>query len=153
MKHCPYYESVLCAQTPRAPPLPVAAMLSPILWQLNTPDRFDMYSAGVMLLQARPPSVRVPLLQSETAPRCCCPHVNMSTCLTRMSTWARLFAGQALVCPAQPAACLLIAYVVILCSCISSRACRACVEQGSCGKIRCAFVCTSESQGAHGLLG
>ncbi len=28
-------------------------MLSPILWQLNTPDRFDMYSAGVMLLQVR----------------------------------------------------------------------------------------------------
>lgn len=40
-----------CAQTPRAPPAPVAAMLSPILWQLNTPDRFDMYSVGVMLLQ------------------------------------------------------------------------------------------------------
>ena len=38
-------------QTPRAPPPPVAAMLSPILWQLNTPDRFDMYSVGVMLLQ------------------------------------------------------------------------------------------------------
>ncbi len=45
---------LLCAcpaQTPRAPPPPVAAMLSPILWQLNCPDRFDMYSAGVLLLQ------------------------------------------------------------------------------------------------------
>jgi hypothetical protein len=40
-------------QTPRAPPPPVAAMLSPMLWQLNCPDRFDMYSAGVLLLQAR----------------------------------------------------------------------------------------------------
>ncbi len=75
MKHCSYKESVLCVQTPRAPPLPVAAMLSPILWQLNTPDRFDMYSAGVMLLQARLPSVHFPLLQSEAAPRCCCSHV------------------------------------------------------------------------------
>ena len=46
--------SPCCAhtQTPRAPPPPVAAMLSPILWQLNCPDRFDMYSAGVLLLQA-----------------------------------------------------------------------------------------------------
>lgn len=48
----------LCAQTPRAPPIPVAAALSPILWQLNNPDRFDMYSAGVMLLQAAMPALR-----------------------------------------------------------------------------------------------
>lgn len=26
-----------------APPAPVAALLSPVLWQLNGPDRFDMY--------------------------------------------------------------------------------------------------------------
>ena len=43
--------SCVLGQTPRAPPPPVAAMLSPILWQLNCPDRFDMYSAGVLLLQ------------------------------------------------------------------------------------------------------
>ena len=48
----------VCAQTPRAPPIPVAATLSPILWQLNNPDRFDMYSAGVMLLQACMPALR-----------------------------------------------------------------------------------------------
>ena len=45
-------------QTPRAPPPPVAAMLSPILWQLNNPDRFDMYSVGVLLLQAAMPALR-----------------------------------------------------------------------------------------------
>ena len=45
-------------QTPRAPPPPVAAMLSPILWQLNNPDRFDMYSVGVLLLQATMPALR-----------------------------------------------------------------------------------------------
>lgn len=64
------------------------------------------------------------------------PHVNL----------ARLFAGPALVCPTQPSACLLSACVARLRSCISSRACRACVKQGSCGEGRCAFVCTDESQ-------
>ncbi len=48
----------MTAQTPRAPPIPVAAALSPILWQLNNPDRFDMYSTGVMLLQAAMPALR-----------------------------------------------------------------------------------------------
>ncbi len=33
-------------------------MLSPILWQLNNPDRFDMYSVGVLLLQAAMPALR-----------------------------------------------------------------------------------------------
>jgi len=36
----------------------VAAALSPILWQLNNPDRFDMYSVGVLLLQAAMPALR-----------------------------------------------------------------------------------------------
>ena len=35
----------------RAPPLPLAALLSPVLWRLNNPDRFDMYSVGVILMQ------------------------------------------------------------------------------------------------------
>lgn len=30
-----------------APPAPVAALLSPVLWRLNTPDRFDMYRCVV----------------------------------------------------------------------------------------------------------
>lgn len=33
-------------------------MLSPILWQLNNPDRFDMYSVGVLLLQMAMPALR-----------------------------------------------------------------------------------------------
>ena len=36
----------MSTQTPEAPPTPVALALSPILWQLNAPDRFDSYSAG-----------------------------------------------------------------------------------------------------------
>ncbi len=35
----------------RAPPKPVAALLSPVLWRLNTPDRFDMYSIGILFMQ------------------------------------------------------------------------------------------------------
>ena len=33
-------------------------MLSPMLWQLNNPDRFDMYSVGVLLLQTAMPALR-----------------------------------------------------------------------------------------------
>ena len=29
----------------------MAALLSPVLWRLNTPDRFDMYSVGILFMQ------------------------------------------------------------------------------------------------------
>ncbi|KAJ6365819.1 hypothetical protein OIU76_030572 [Salix suchowensis] len=45
-------------ETPSPPPEPVAALLSPILWQLNSPDLFDSYSAGIVLLQMAIPSLR-----------------------------------------------------------------------------------------------
>lgn len=32
----------MSTQTPRPPPAPVAAFLSPVLWRMETPDRFDM---------------------------------------------------------------------------------------------------------------
>lgn len=41
----------MSTQTPRPPPAPVAAFLSPVLWVMERPDRFDMYSCGVTLLQ------------------------------------------------------------------------------------------------------
>ena len=44
----------MSTQTPEAPATPVALALSPALWQLNVPDRFDSYSAGVTLLQMSP---------------------------------------------------------------------------------------------------
>lgn len=50
--------TISCMQTPRAPPLPVAAFLSPILWRLNNPDKFDMYSVGVLFLQMVFPNLR-----------------------------------------------------------------------------------------------
>lgn len=51
-------EYIMSRQTPEAPVLPVALALSPVLWQLNLPDRFDMYSTGVMLLQLCLPNLR-----------------------------------------------------------------------------------------------
>uniref|UniRef100_A0A0C9S7J7 TSA: Wollemia nobilis Ref_Wollemi_Transcript_8305_1759 transcribed RNA sequence n=1 Tax=Wollemia nobilis TaxID=56998 RepID=A0A0C9S7J7_9CONI len=49
--YCPPELYVLPEETPKPPPEPIAAILSPILWQLNSPDLFDMYSAGVIFLQ------------------------------------------------------------------------------------------------------
>ncbi|KAL9389463.1 hypothetical protein Peur_018068 [Populus x canadensis] len=33
---------IMSTQTPSAPSAPVATALSPVLWQMNLPDRFDM---------------------------------------------------------------------------------------------------------------
>eukprot|EP00270_Netrium_digitus_P006939 TRINITY_DN2001_c0_g1_i3.p1 TRINITY_DN2001_c0_g1~~TRINITY_DN2001_c0_g1_i3.p1 ORF type:complete len:615 (+),score=150.37 TRINITY_DN2001_c0_g1_i3:235-2079(+) len=49
---------IMSTQTPSAPPPPVAAALSPVLWQMNLPDRFDIYSAGLIFLQMAFPSMR-----------------------------------------------------------------------------------------------
>lgn len=49
--YCPPELYVLPEETPLPPPAPVAAILSPLLWQLNSPDLFDMYSIGVIFLQ------------------------------------------------------------------------------------------------------
>ncbi|CAN7113362.1 unnamed protein product [Brassica rapa subsp. narinosa] len=56
--YCPPELYVLPEETPSPPPEPIAALLSPILWQLNSPDLFDMYSAGIVLLQMAVPSIR-----------------------------------------------------------------------------------------------
>ncbi|KAJ6324521.1 hypothetical protein OIU76_011755 [Salix suchowensis] len=39
---------IMSTQTPSAPSAPVATALSPVLWQMNLPDRFDIYSAGLI---------------------------------------------------------------------------------------------------------
>ncbi|XP_074585511.1 LOW QUALITY PROTEIN: serine/threonine-protein kinase STN7, chloroplastic [Curcuma longa] len=49
---------IMSTQTPSAPSAPVAAALSPVLWQLNLPDRFDIYSLGLIFLQMAFPSLR-----------------------------------------------------------------------------------------------
>ncbi|KAJ8753890.1 hypothetical protein K2173_000144 [Erythroxylum novogranatense] len=58
--YCPPELFVLPEETPGPPSEPIAALLSPILWQLNSPDLFDMYSAGIVLLQMAIPSLRYP---------------------------------------------------------------------------------------------
>ncbi|KAI3994147.1 hypothetical protein MKX01_012404 [Papaver californicum] len=55
---CPPELYVLPEETPKPPPEPIAALLSPIIWQLNSPDLFDMYSAGITLMQMAIPSLR-----------------------------------------------------------------------------------------------
>jgi serine/threonine protein kinase len=49
---------IMSTQTPVAPPVPVALLLSPALWQLNLPDRFDLYAVGLVLLQMALPPLR-----------------------------------------------------------------------------------------------
>ncbi|KAF8719458.1 hypothetical protein HU200_024178 [Digitaria exilis] len=56
--YCPPELYVLPEETPVPPPAPIAAILSPILWQLNNPDLFDMYSAGIVLMQMAIPTLR-----------------------------------------------------------------------------------------------
>ncbi|KAM7264861.1 hypothetical protein ACFE04_002544 [Oxalis oulophora] len=58
--YCPPELYVLPEETPSPPPEPIAALLSPIVWQLNSPDLFDMYSAGIVLLQMAVPTLRSP---------------------------------------------------------------------------------------------
>ncbi|KAL4021473.1 serine/threonine-protein kinase STN8 [Cucumis melo var. makuwa] len=56
--YCPPELYVMPEETPSPPPAPIAALLSPILWQLNNPDLFDMYSAGIVLMQMAVPNLR-----------------------------------------------------------------------------------------------
>ncbi|VVA94538.1 unnamed protein product [Arabis nemorensis] len=49
---------IMSTQTPSAPSAPVAAALSPVLWQMNLPDRFDIYSIGLIFLQMVFPNLR-----------------------------------------------------------------------------------------------
>lgn len=56
--YCPPELYVMPEETPEPPPEPIAAILSPVIWQLNSPDLFDMYSAGIILMQMAVPTLR-----------------------------------------------------------------------------------------------
>ncbi|GLT75549.1 hypothetical protein SLA2020_472660 [Shorea laevis] len=56
--YCPPELYVLPEETPSPPPEPIAALFSPILWQLNSPDLFDTYSTGIVLMQMAIPTLR-----------------------------------------------------------------------------------------------
>ncbi|KAI5074830.1 hypothetical protein GOP47_0010791 [Adiantum capillus-veneris] len=49
---------VMPTSTPSLPPDPLCSLVSPLLWHLNTPDRFDLYSAGLILMQLSMKSLR-----------------------------------------------------------------------------------------------
>eukprot|EP01026_Neomeris_dumetosa_P011371 TRINITY_DN1408_c1_g2_i3.p1 TRINITY_DN1408_c1_g2~~TRINITY_DN1408_c1_g2_i3.p1 ORF type:complete len:362 (+),score=48.19 TRINITY_DN1408_c1_g2_i3:244-1329(+) len=57
-RYAPPQNYIMSTQIPRAPPAPIAALLSPMLWVLGAPDRFDMYSVGMILLQMVFPPLR-----------------------------------------------------------------------------------------------
>ncbi|KAL2650985.1 hypothetical protein R1flu_019113 [Riccia fluitans] len=42
---------IMPTSTPQLPPDPLCSLISPFVWALNTPDRFDLYSAGLIMLQ------------------------------------------------------------------------------------------------------
>ena len=57
-KYAPPEQLVVPQEVPRAPPRFVALLGSPALWQLTSPDRFDTYSVGVLLVQMSVPQMR-----------------------------------------------------------------------------------------------
>ena len=48
----------MSTQTPEPPPVPLSLLLSPVLWRLNLPDRYDMFSFGLLVLQLCFPTLR-----------------------------------------------------------------------------------------------
>ncbi|KAG1678257.1 hypothetical protein FOA52_013877 [Chlamydomonas sp. UWO 241] len=50
-RYAPPQQYIMSTQTAKPPPAAVAGFLSPVLWRMESPDRFDMYSLGVTLLQ------------------------------------------------------------------------------------------------------
>ena len=54
----PPEQLVMPDTTPKPPPAPVAAVLSPFLWAAYRPDLFDTYSIGLILLQCCVPALR-----------------------------------------------------------------------------------------------
>eukprot|EP00958_Prasinococcus_capsulatus_P006546 scaffold620_cov386-Prasinococcus_capsulatus_cf.AAC.3 len=57
-RYAPPQIYIMSTQTPEAPPTFLAVGLAPILWFLNLPDRFDMYSCGITMLQLIFPNLR-----------------------------------------------------------------------------------------------
>ena len=54
----PPEQLVMPDTTPKPPPAPVAAILSPFLWAAYRPDLFDTYSIGLIMLQCCVPALR-----------------------------------------------------------------------------------------------
>ncbi|CAI5503608.1 unnamed protein product [Closterium sp. Naga37s-1] len=80
---------IMSTQTPNAPPPTIAALLSPVLWQMNLPDRFDMYSVGIIFLQMVFPNLRTdsPLIQFNR---------QLKRCEYDLAKWREVQEGRAL---------------------------------------------------------
>ena len=57
-RFAPPEQYVMTTSTPSAPPTFLAILLSPMLWWLNSPDRFDLWSIGIIFLQMCFPNLR-----------------------------------------------------------------------------------------------
>ena len=57
-RYAPPEQFIMSTLTPEPPPPAIAAGLSPILWQLERPDRFDMYCVGVTMAQLSFPNLK-----------------------------------------------------------------------------------------------
>ncbi|MED6163310.1 Serine/threonine-protein kinase stn8, chloroplastic [Stylosanthes scabra] len=85
--YCPPELYVLPEETTSLPPEPIAAFLSPILWQLKSPDLFDMYSAGIILLQ-----MAIPTLRSASALKNF--NLELRNCGYNLKTWRGFTRGR-----------------------------------------------------------
>eukprot|EP00897_Mesotaenium_endlicherianum_P006615 jgi/Mesen1/5982/ME000302S04976 len=56
--YCPPELYVMPESSPVPPIEPLAALLSPLIWQLNHPDLYDMYSVGIIFMQMAVPYLR-----------------------------------------------------------------------------------------------
>ncbi|CAM6127347.1 unnamed protein product [Calypogeia fissa] len=59
--YCPPELFVMPEETPIPPAAPLAAILSPLVCIMNSPDLFDTYSVGVILMQLACASLRTPI--------------------------------------------------------------------------------------------
>ena len=57
-RYSPPEQLVLPERTPRPPPPLVGAFTAPLVWLIGAPDRFDSFSAGVVMLQCAVPGLR-----------------------------------------------------------------------------------------------
>ena len=56
--YCPPEETIMPTSTAAPPAVPLAVALSPVLWMLNRPDKFDMWSLGMVIMQLACPALR-----------------------------------------------------------------------------------------------
>lgn len=56
--YCAPEQYILPINMPDAPPGPLMSLLAPLLFLAHTPDKFDLFSAGLVLMQLAVPTLR-----------------------------------------------------------------------------------------------